>query len=737
VALAGGAGRSAALLVIASALVPGLGQAQELAGAERLLEAGDTGAALAIYERVSRKRWRDAALHFRIGVLYLRRVTPGDPVSADRRAALEHLGLATRLAPDSAAYWLTLALLYRGETDVTARLQVAGTLERARAAARRHGSPLLAEIEYRLGRMAWERYEHAADRHELVDGTSDIDPDRFLNDWTYVEDLFARRLRPAFRGIVEWRQALEHLEAALASDPLHLDAAGLYVVALGAFERWDSAVAVTERLVKAGPDSGRAWALRGLALARAGGGIGAAAAFDAALERLPAPELAPYRALERVLTPDDGRRLATLDDSGRAVFAARHWGRADPLWLTPDNEVRTEFLARITYADHRWADDLRGYHGYESDRGAVYLRYGPPDRAATLGPLGAEGSTLTIIRDPGRDDPDRFRPDPAERLDRSRTRLLWVYQGSRRRYLFGLTPGYARAVFAGNAADRFRYDRETVPRGWDNVPIVRAVDSIAVTALRFEDGMGTGELAVFGALPPALAQAVGADSPAVALFVERADRVDRVSTADARPVSPGTWRWRLPEAPDTVRSLRVEALDARGGGAGRGDAVPRAPPDPSPDLRLSDLLVAPGRPDSAPHTRWFAMDLAPLAGPLPADQPLTLAWELYGLGARPEARYAVEIRFTVERVERRGLLVRIIGGAADALGLSAIGDERLVLRYERSRESAPALLEYVALDLSEIPRGTYRVTVAVTQAGSSVAAVAEHLLEVGPRAATP
>ncbi|HEX9633502.1 MAG TPA: GWxTD domain-containing protein [Gemmatimonadales bacterium] len=719
-----------ALHALAWILAPDAG-AQGYEAAERRLRAGDTTGALELYERLSRRRGRDAELHYRIGVLHASRVQPDQSVSADRRSAEEHLRLATRLAPDSAPYWLALAELLRAQTEVTVRLQVVEMLERAREAARRHRSPLRGRIEYRLGRVNWERYEQAANRHELVDGTADIDQDRFLNDWSYVEELFRRRLRPSFRGMVEWRQTLGNLEATLESEPLHLDAAGLYVVALGEFGQWDSAVAVTARLIETATDSGRAWLLRGLTLARTDRWREADAAFDSALARLTAAAAAPYFAIERVLTPEQSEDWAALGLSGRTTFAGRHWRTTDPLWLTPENEARLEFLARVAYADHRWADDLRGYRGYEADRGAVYVRYGPPDRAATLGPEGADRPALTIIRNPGRDDPDQFRQDAAERLDRARNRLLWVYERSRRRYLFGLTPGYARAVFAGDAAGRFDTDRRTVPRTWDNLPLVRRLDSIPITLLRFEDGAGAGELAVFGTLPLSLDRSVGdAAAAEIALFVARADSVERFATDSARQLAPGVWRWRIPQPSDTTMSLRVEARAAGGDRAGRGSVVPGEWPVAFGGLRLSDLLVAAGRVDTTSYTRWFDLDVAPLAGPLPAGEPVTLAWEVYGVPAGTGAAYTVEIRLTAEAVERRGLFARIVGGTADALGLSAVGDDVLVLRYERARDPGPVSLEYLTLDLGDTPPGRYRLTVSVADPTSVGPRVIQQVIEI-------
>jgi len=55
------------------------------------------------------------------------------------------------------------------------------------------------------------------------------------------------------------------------------------------------------------------------------------------------------------------------------------WALLDPLVETPENEYRTEFLARIAYADFRFTREALKVYGPDSDFGSVEIRLGPAD----------------------------------------------------------------------------------------------------------------------------------------------------------------------------------------------------------------------------------------------------------------------------------------------------------------------------------------------------------------------
>ncbi|HLK21197.1 MAG TPA: GWxTD domain-containing protein [Bryobacteraceae bacterium] len=68
------------------------------------------------------------------------------------------------------------------------------------------------------------------------------------------------------------------------------------------------------------------------------------------------------------------KRLSTDDE--RQQFIEQFWLRRDPTPDTEENEFKEEHYRRIAYANERFAS---GIPGWKTDRGRIYIMYGPPD----------------------------------------------------------------------------------------------------------------------------------------------------------------------------------------------------------------------------------------------------------------------------------------------------------------------------------------------------------------------
>jgi GWxTD domain-containing protein len=68
------------------------------------------------------------------------------------------------------------------------------------------------------------------------------------------------------------------------------------------------------------------------------------------------------------------KRLQT--DEERDQFIEQFWLRRDPTPDTVENEFKEEHYRRIAYANERFAS---GIPGWKTDRGRIYIMYGPPD----------------------------------------------------------------------------------------------------------------------------------------------------------------------------------------------------------------------------------------------------------------------------------------------------------------------------------------------------------------------
>ncbi|MGH9668399.1 MAG: GWxTD domain-containing protein, partial [Bryobacteraceae bacterium] len=68
------------------------------------------------------------------------------------------------------------------------------------------------------------------------------------------------------------------------------------------------------------------------------------------------------------------KRLAT--DEERDSFIENFWLRRDPTPDTEENEFKEEHYRRIAYANEHYA---AGLPGWKTDRGRMYIMWGPPD----------------------------------------------------------------------------------------------------------------------------------------------------------------------------------------------------------------------------------------------------------------------------------------------------------------------------------------------------------------------
>ncbi len=68
------------------------------------------------------------------------------------------------------------------------------------------------------------------------------------------------------------------------------------------------------------------------------------------------------------------KRLQTDDE--KQAFIEQFWLRRDPTPDTEENEFKEEHYRRIAWANDRFAS---GIPGWKTDRGQIYIKFGPPD----------------------------------------------------------------------------------------------------------------------------------------------------------------------------------------------------------------------------------------------------------------------------------------------------------------------------------------------------------------------
>ena len=99
-------------------------------------------------------------------------------------------------------------------------------------------------------------------------------------------------------------------------------------------------------------------------------------------EKLRKELMTPYRKwlnedVAYIITDEERKAFSRLaNDEEREQFIEQFWLRRDPTPDSVENEYKEEHYRRIAYSNERYAS---GFPGWKSDRGRIYITFGPPD----------------------------------------------------------------------------------------------------------------------------------------------------------------------------------------------------------------------------------------------------------------------------------------------------------------------------------------------------------------------
>lgn len=691
--------------------------------ARQHLARGDTTAALDGLETVQRRAPRFAGAFYEHGVVLSRRSEMGlalDDVLRRRRAG-DKLERALDLDPNNPLYLLELGRL-RLKTPFL-RIEAERLFAKAQRAARARGDArLLAVVEYELGLVSARRFNALRHRRILTGTTTSLDFESAANDWHYIRDFLDQRTAPvADAGDIDRLKAEEHFHAALAADSSHEGAAADLLALLYESGRGAEMLPLATTLAHRQPAAPRTWMALGLALYARDRLEESAVAFDSALALLPAPVRREMIDVTQWLRPDDAAHLATVPAAEREATEQAWWRSADPLALTPVNEARVVLLARVAYADLRFTSEEAQLPGWRTDRGQVWIRYGAPGVIATLAP-----ETQDV--------------NGAESMARVIT--VWWYPASSLRFVFRGPPAINAASFAGNFRAYADNARRIIPMSLDDVHATLRLDTVAVQVARFRGTSGT-RVELFAQIPTDRMLADVDLSPALveggfAFGDDAAQRTpqmirDSMRVAAGASANPLRRSWARTVTPGREYAYRIEARQPDTGRGARGDGTLGVMPmgaAGSPDM--SDLVIADRiTTEGEPVTREaFRIDANP-AMRFTARDTVALYWETYNAGALADGAARLRVRVTVRilSIDRgRSFSARVIGGIADAVGLSAVGDEQVSIAYERQVAAGATVPHQLALGLGDAPAGRYALTLEVTDLSSGRATRTERIL---------
>ncbi len=226
------------------------------------------------------------------------------------------------------------------------------------------------------------------------------------------------------RADVAYDAAIGHLEKALQYDPRRRPVYDHLMRIFTLKEEYGKALEMLGQMLVFFPDDPQMWAYLGFANQRLGRADAAAKSFDKAFALMDDDERAAFDDLTLILSDADQGRYRE-DPVG---FASRYWTSQNPRYLTPYNERKLEHYARLVHADLLYAAPEIGLRGWETQRGRLVVRYGPPLSDVTItGDFGEviSGFGLAALAseiESGRQFGERF-----DMADRSNLFNVWDY----------------------------------------------------------------------------------------------------------------------------------------------------------------------------------------------------------------------------------------------------------------------------------------------------------------------
>ena len=408
-------------------------------------------------------------------------------------------------------------------------------------------------------------------------------------------------------------------------------------------------------------------ALLGLALHVSHDFVNAERAFDRALAAMPASTRCRWTDIREVVDGTLDKLLRSTSCEHRDTLDARLWWLADPFHSIEGNELRSEHLARHTFAvlHDRW----RPSHplGWGDDMREIILRYAWPvawsrDRVSERSATQA-GFSMAITGHEPNPAYDYFPDAEAVESPYDVSDANWRPKRDR-----------ATAHYAHPFAAPLRPLRHQIAR-------FRRGDSLLIVAAwnASDDTLFT--------RAPGHAAAVASTAGGPVRFIERSD----IAGAN------GGLLVRVPNAA-YVASLELFASDSRA--AARTRAGMHAFRLTS-EIAVSDILLL----EPGPQPRSFAEALDRLLpeARLDADRRVTLYWEVYGMDAALPPRVAVSVARVHASRGRR---------LAEKLGLRD-RPRTVEIQWEADAPAEESTAASVTLDLRDRPTGTWRVSITV------------------------
>jgi hypothetical protein len=566
---------------------------------------------------------------------------------------------ALALAVSSPASFAQPRLLETSTRDTQLRADSAKISQRAR--------DLQARFERRRRQMLPRFYVGSADRCLIVGRFCEWHPN--LADYVVPDEG-----KNIVRARAELLSELEKASAALPGDDWIMGQRIRYLT-----EGHDASAVDVARSCRAT----RWWcdALLGLSLHVAGSFAGADSAYAVALDEMPSQTRCHWLNLSPLLDDDIRDTYKRMSCGEREAVDARIWWVADPLFMTPGNERRTEHFSRVLYTSLQENTENAYGSSWGGDLAELIVRFGWAEKWTKEPPNSSYPESQATITGHEREPGYHFflTQRPPDSLALIVDSVFDIYQFPPREQY---APFYTRAFVRLDAqVARFR-------RG-DSTEVVASYDVSTDT--------------IFGRHKFTAALVAMGDEATSPSKVEVADAPVRNVLTVSTP-----WKEQL---------IGVELLANDSAGAARWRSGFAEIPLDSGRISVSDLLFVDGEP-SLPGDLNEAIPRAHGGTKFRRDRKVGLFWELYG---KTPADSALPISLTITPVDE-SILRRAFRALRIAPRLSPLN-----IRWRENGASGVLSARSVLLDLSLMPAGKYAVKLEV---GNYPAATTSRVIEV-------
>lgn len=421
-------------------------------------------------------------------------------------------------------------------------------------------------------------------------------------------------------------------------------------------------------------------ALVGLALHVNGDFAAADSAFSVALDEMPPLTRCHWLDLSPLLDDDLRDTYRKMSCAQREAANARIWWMADPLYITPGNERRTEHFSRVLHT--ALEQDAANTYGsrWGGDLAELTLRFGWAEKW-TQEPLGSMPVAQVSV--------SGHEPEPGFHF-----------------FLIQWPPDTVAQI-----ADSLFEIRQSLPREQYAPPYARSFTGLDVQVARFRRGDSTRIVAAYDVSADTI---FGRHRFAAALIAMGNETTPpSMSEVDESPprnaISVSTpWKSQL---------IGVELLAKDSAGAARWRKGFSEIPLDSARISLSDLLFVDGSP-SLPSDLNEAISQAHGGTRFRRDKQVGLFWELYG---KTPADSALPITLTITPIDE-GFFRRAFRALRIVPRVSPLN-----IRWQDNGAAGVLSARSVLLDLSLVPAGKYAVKL---QVGNYPLAVASRIIEV-------